>query len=130
MTGEAALVGSGIASSWAINGSSSSEAEKKRLAEEAKRKAQADEKAREEADKWRIETYWASLCPADQEATKKEALAKAPPFIANRDRQYEKSDPEQAAGRSNGPTPYIPTPKRKRGGGVSIINSRLLVLLR
>jgi hypothetical protein len=72
------------------------EVEKKRLAEETKRRADAEVKAREEADKDRIETYWASLSPAEKEETRKEALAKAPSFLAGQYRRNEKSNPKQA----------------------------------
>jgi hypothetical protein len=70
--------------------------EKRRLAEELKRRKEAESTAREEADKEKIQTHWASLPPAEQEALRQEALAKAPSFLVGQFRRNEKTNPKQA----------------------------------
>jgi hypothetical protein len=69
---------------------------RERLAEEVKRKTEAEARDREESDKRRIAAYWTALTPAEQEQTRKEALSKAPSFLVGQYRRNEKSNPQQA----------------------------------
>jgi len=71
------------------------EVEQERRAEEARRSAESEGRAREEAQQARIAAYWASLTPADQEALKTRALAGPSPFL-NLYRQHQgRGTPEE-----------------------------------
>lgn len=58
------------------------EAEQGRRAEEARQGAESEHRAREETQQARIDAYWASLTPADQEALQTRALAGPSPFLS------------------------------------------------
>jgi hypothetical protein len=71
------------------------EEERERRVEEAKARAEAAGRAREEAEQAKIKRFWDSLSTGEQKALQEEALSKATPFYAQQYRRSRK-DPASA----------------------------------